>query len=176
MNKILLPVFVFIIFLSFKSQVSAQEANIWDFFQAYEDSSDRRLQILNATDGKYYMLYNKLFVFTRKHDLNRFLDTTGIGGPVKWDGTEIDFNENTLVLFAYHGVDCHSKFRFGFGENDDLKTYFIRVKIFYGGCRAGGRYYEKWALIPKLPEGYEVNISTTVIDEIHKKYETYIED
>lgn len=170
-GKLLFIVLFFII-----SPALVQSQNIWDFYNAYEDSSDKKLQLLNPTDGKYYMIRENLFVFTDQNDLNKFIDTTAIGGPITWDGSEIDFNKNTLVLFGYHGMDCHSKFRFGLGENHDLKTYFIRVKILYGGCRAGGYFYEKWALIPKLPEGYEVNISTTVIDEIHNKHNTYIED
>jgi hypothetical protein len=175
MNKILLPVFIFIIFLAFKSQTFAQEVNIWDFYSndfysVYDDSTDKRFQLLNQVDTKYYLFNKKnFFVFEYKNDLNRFIDSTGVTEPIRWDGQGIDFNKNSLVLFKYHGVDCHSRFKFGFGENDDLKTYFIRISILYGGCRAGGRYYETWALIPKLPEGYEVNISRLVIDDMHNQ-------
>lgn len=180
MSKIILPVFFFIICFSFQSQTFAQESSVWDFYSGIDDTSDKRLQLLNVTDGKYYMNYDKMFIFEYKNDLNRFLDSTGIEAPAKWDGEEIDFNKNTLVLFSYHGMDCHSKFRFGFGENDFLKSYFIRLTIIYGGCRAGGRFYDRWALIPKLPEGYEVYISQRVIDRIHNPngdyYDDYIKD
>lgn len=180
MNKIILPAFIFIICLSFESKTFAQPVDVLDFFSNVDDTSDKRLQLLNKVDAKYYLFDNKIFVFEYKNDLNRFLDSTGIGAPGKWDGEEIDFDKNTLVLFSYHGVDCHSRFRFGFGENDYLKSYFIRLTIFYGGCRAGGRYYDTWALIPKLPDGYEVYISERVIDRIHNPngdyYNEYFKD
>lgn len=77
----------------------------------------------------------------------------------------IDFDKNTLVCFNYRGIDCHSTFRFKLEADDINKQFVYNIYIFYGGCRAGGYSYDRWSVIPKLPDDYTFIVKTHTIDE-----------
>jgi hypothetical protein len=77
----------------------------------------------------------------------------------------IDFEKNTLVCFSYAGTDCHSTFRFKLERDDINKQFVYNVYIFYGGCRAGGHNFDRWSVIPKLPDDYSFTVKSHRINE-----------
>ncbi|MBN8568471.1 MAG: hypothetical protein J0M18_02470 [Ignavibacteria bacterium] len=160
MNKILLLLFP-VLFLSFYSQSFSQRED--DIFFQRNGFIDANLSLLGPCDIKYYYLKsNDMLVIKSKSDAMRFIDSTNSSYPVSFN--DIDFNKNTLVLFSYHGGDCHAKFKY-YSVNDEYsKKFTICVDIIYGGCRAGGKFMTTWGLIPKLPEDYKLGFNTYFVD------------
>ena len=128
------------------------------------DSLDTNIQVLNFSNTKFFHLKDSIiYSFTSKTDVEKFADSTSSIFPVRLD--EIDFEKNTLVLMIFSGVDCHSKFRLHYHKDDEAKTVTLGVSVIYGGCRAGGRYFTTWTLIPKLEEGYVLKGRERILEE-----------
>lgn len=161
MNKILLLLFS-VLFLSFYSLSFSQVEDENVFFQR-NGLIDANLSLLGPCNIKYYYLKsNDMLVFRSKSDAMNFIDSANSSYPISFN--EIDFNNNILVLFSYHGGDCHSKFRY-YSVNDEYsKKFSICIDIIYGGCRAGGKFMTTWGLIPKLPYDYKIALNTYYVD------------
>lgn len=130
----------YILFISIN--ISAQS------FEIDKISSDTSIQILNSSETKYYFRNDPVqYVFNSACEIRKFWDTTQSLTPVIID--EINFNDYSVVLLNYHGIDCHSRFTFDFAQNDKSRKAWVIITIYYGGCRAAGLFYSNWALIPK---------------------------
>ncbi len=168
MNRIiLLPMFILSILFSSNAEGQIKGNIIFPdddslYSQAFNDSSETNLKIINFSDTKFYYFKSwEMFVFKTKKDTERFIDSTKSVAPIGFD--KIDFENNTLVLFSYHGGDCHATFSYGFKHDDAAKTFTVKVYDFYGGCRAGGLFKTDWALIPKLPEDYKAEFVSIMV-------------
>ena len=99
-------------------------------------------------------LSDSLIYFDNADSVKNFVKRKNARGPFQFDN--MNFTDTALILVAYHGVDCHSRFDINLIDDIEFREYKFTVKVIYGGCRAGGRYYIWWAKIPKLPEGYKI--------------------
>lgn len=158
MNKILLLLPFFILnFLTLNSQ--AQVENLLDFYS----TSDSGLILLGQSGTKYFYLKDdSMLIFKSKYDAKKFIDSSGSSFPLKFK--DIDFEKNSLILISYSGGDCHAKFRHYTVNNEYSKIFTVCVDVIYGGCRAGGRFFNTWAMIPKLPDDYQLKFSTKMLD------------
>ena len=86
-----------------------------------------------------------------------------IKNPANLDA--VDFTENALVLLAYSGVDCHSGFIIRLVNDRKNKLYVFDISVMYGGCRAGGMNYTRWALVPRLPKDYSIMFYKHIVYE-----------
>jgi len=131
------------------------------------DSTDSNLTLLGHSNTKFYYFKNdSMLIFKSRTDAKKFIDTTSSSFPFRFD--EIDFTKNTLVLFSYHGGDCHARFRYYSVNNEYSKIFTVCVDIIYGGCRAGGKFMTTWGLIPNLPADYSINFSARMVDREYK--------
>lgn len=71
---------------------------------------------------------------------------------------DIDFKKYTLIGAGDNVGNCPSGKRFSVAvEKDDVKKlYLVKITIGFNPCR-GLSYTARWVLVPKLPEGYEIN-------------------
>lgn len=135
----------------------------------YFDSANKQGNFIIIGDIDFKNHYGiRLQRFDNESDLKNFLENPKVLNP-EVPG-EIDFENYTLLLCPVRGVDCHSSFKFDYEVNDELKSAFIKKTIIYGGCRAGGRRFNKWILIPKLNPGYELIYMSRVQDDLHNVY------
>jgi hypothetical protein len=125
--------------------------------------ADSNLIYYGNANTKFYYITNDTFFFTNKNDVIKFTDSTQSQLPLDLD--KIDFSKGKLLLLPYHGVDCHSKFKFSTSLDSISKSFTVNTDIIYGGCRAGGHYYTSWFLIPKLSEDYKIVFTSHIIDE-----------
>jgi len=164
MNKILLSIF-FILSLFFSLGANAQPDD--RYFLLHHDSKDSNLRILNSGNAKFYNFHTApIYVFNYKHEVNQFIDSTASAIPIGFD--KIDFSQNSLALISYHGGDCHATFSFKTELNNEAKQFIITVTDHYGGCRAGGKFFTNWALIPKLPYDYNVELRSVFAEDFNK--------
>lgn len=125
--------------------------------------------LLSGLEYKFIYTEKKLFIFDtliyfdNPENIKRFVKEKDITLPANLDA--INFTENALALVAYSGVDCHSGFIISFLKDPLNKKFVFDISIMYGGCRAGGLNFTKWALIPKLPKDF------TIAAHIHVVYE-----
>ncbi|MBE2255001.1 MAG: hypothetical protein IAE65_02290 [Ignavibacteria bacterium] len=160
MQKIIFSLFILFTFVSNKSFSQPLD---------YFDSANNRDNFVIIGDIDFKNLFDiRLQRFDNESDLKNFLANPKVLNPDV--PGEIDFQNYTLILCPVKGVDCHSRFKFEYEVNDDLKTAFIKKTIIYGGCRAGGRRFIKWVLIPKLNPGYELIYMSRVQDDLHNEY------
>lgn len=158
-KTILLIPFILLTFFPLKSH--AQIEDLLDFYTI--NNSDSNLNILGPSKTKYYYLKDdSMFIFKSKHDAKNFIDSSGSSFPFGFK--DIDFEKNTLILMSYSGGDCHARFRHYVVKNEYSKIFTVCVDVIYGGCRAGGRFFTTWALIPNQPEDYEVKFSSRMVD------------
>ncbi|MBS1494516.1 MAG: hypothetical protein JST55_13455 [Bacteroidetes bacterium] len=130
-------------------------------------TQDTNLMLMGESHTKFYYLNNgDILVFKSGADAKKFIDTTRSTSPFRFD--EIDFSKNTLVLFSYHGSDCHARFRYFSDKNMNQKIFTVHVDIIYGGCRAAGNYMSTWGLIPKPEDDYKINFVTKHIDNFER--------
>lgn len=160
MGKILLPaLFTFLLF--FSNLCSAQIENLEAQFSS--DTNSSNLSLLGPSNIEfYYLKSDSMLEFKSKSAAVNFIDSTNSSYPISF--SEIDFSKYTLVLFSYHGGDCHAKFKY-YSVNDEYsKKFSICIDIIYGGCRAGGKFMTTWGLIPKLPDDYKIALNTYYVD------------
>jgi len=160
MNKIL-PFLTCLVLTLFSINSSAQSYDILDLY--IKDNPDSSLVLLGPSSTKYYYVKDdSMLIFKSNYNAIKFIDTTRSSFPLKFN--EIDFSKNTLVLFSYHGGDCHARFKY-YSVNDKYsKKFSICIDIIYGGCRAGGKFMTTWGLIPKLPDDYKIALNTYYVD------------
>ncbi|HRE41563.1 MAG TPA: hypothetical protein PLG90_09525 [Ignavibacteria bacterium] len=163
MIKIIFLIFVFVSYCN--SNVFSQNQ---DYFEEHINNSVFNL-IGNVKHKNIYSV--KFQRFDNEIDLKNYLANPDILNPD--EPGEIDFSKYTLLLCPINGVDCHSKFKFEYEVNDELKSAFIKKTVIYGGCRAGGRRFNKWVLIPKLNEDYKIIYMSKMEDDLHGKYTDY---
>lgn len=108
-------------------------------------------------------LFDTLIYFDNTKVIKSFAKENDITIPASLD--TIDFTQSALALVAYSGVDCHSGFIISFIKDPANKRYVFDISVMYGGCRAGGKNYTKWALIPKLPKDYTIILRSHVVYE-----------
>ena len=72
-------------------------------------------------------------------------------------GLQVDFTRQTLIGYRIGG-DCFILGDAAVFRNDSTKTYQVRVKNYWGGCRAGG-WFSGWLVVDKIPEDYKVEFS-----------------
>lgn len=161
MNKILLLLFPVLI-LSFYSNSFSQTGDDNSLFRRIV-FLDANLSLLGPSNIEfYYLKSDSMLVFKSKSAAVNFIDSTNSSYPISF--SKIDFSKNTLVLFSYHGGDCHAKFKY-YSVNDEYsKKFSICIDIIYGGCRAGGKFMTTWGLIPKLPDDYKIDLNTYYVD------------
>lgn len=161
MNKILLLLFPVLI-LSFYSNSFSQTGDDNSLFRRIV-FLDANLSLLGPSNIEfYYLKSDSMLVFKSKSAAVNFIDSTNSSYPISF--SKIDFSKNTLVLFSYHGGDCHAKFKY-YSVNDEYsKKFSICIDIIYGGCRAGGKFMTTWGLIPKLPDDYKIALNTYYVD------------
>lgn len=161
MNKILLLLFPVLI-LSFYSNSFSQTGDDNSLFRRIV-FLDANLSLLGPSNIEfYYLKSDSMLVFKSKSAAVNFIDSTNSSYPISF--SKIDFSKNTLVLFSYHGGDCHAKFKY-YSVNDEYsKKFSICIDIVYGGCRAGGKFMTTWGLIPKLPDDYKIDLNTYYVD------------
>ena len=124
---------------------------------------DTNLIYAGNADTKFYFIKDDTLLFTNKEDVKRFTDSTHSLSPFRLE--QIDFTKKTLLLLPVHGVDCHSTFRIYPKLDSAAKTFTVNVDVIYGGCRAGGHYYSRWYLIPRLPEEFKIDFVSRIVDE-----------
>lgn len=152
-NRIQVFFFILILFsvinttLTAKLSAQTEEISLSNFFRErvhpYDsaDKYDTKLTLIGLSNVEYrYLKPDEILVFEYKHDVNKFTDSTKSAEPVGLD--KIDFKKNTLVLFSYHGGDCHARFQFRYSQDDEAKILTVKVYDYYGGCRAGGFFYQ----------------------------------
>lgn len=162
MNKIILLI-LFILSAFFPLNSNAQIEDLLDFYTSTVSKPDSNLSLLGQSNTKYFYLKDdSMLIFKSKYDAKKFIDSSGSSFPIKF--SDIDFEKNTLILMSYSGGDCHAKFRHYAVKNEYSKIFTICVDVIYGGCRAGGRFMTTWAMIPKLPEEYELKFSSRMVD------------
>ncbi len=162
----------FIMLLSSESfgQEDSTKDFINDYFNLHSEDTDStydlKLQLAGFSNVKYYYLKtSEILAFKYLNNVNEFVDSTKSSPPFGLD--KIDFNKNSLVLFNYHGGDCHAKFKFRYTKDDEAKVLTVKIFDYYGGCRAGGRDFTNWAVIPKLPEDYKVEVRRIMVDKYY---------
>lgn len=77
---------------------------------------------------------------------------------------KIDFTKQTLIGFKVQG-DCFVHGIARVFRLEQTKTYQVRVKNIWGGCRAAGAY-SSWLVIDKIPDDYKVEFSETRVDDL----------
>ena len=77
--------------------------------------------------------------------------------------TKPDFSKH-VVLVQTEAGDCKARYEYDVEYDVDNKIYTFVVYDIYGGCRAMGRTWEHWVLIPKAPEGYKYNFKVYNVD------------
>ena len=104
-------------------------------------------------------------LITSQFQLEKFISNTkGNSCDVKI-APEVDFEQNSLLVLSYRGVDCLSTFQHSMERNESEKEIIYQVKIYDGGCRAGGQHYTDWLLLPKVPLGYNFYVKTIAIEK-----------
>lgn len=71
----------------------------------------------------------------------------------------IDFNKYTL-LGKYARENCKATFERNVTKNDSQKKYFYKIKVYQCGTCKTNWESMNWALVPKIPNDY--NVSFTV--------------
>lgn len=104
--------------------------------------------------------FDSLLYFDNADSVKSFVKNKRAEGPDNLD--KITFNDSALILVEYQGTDCHAGFIIRLIDEMDLQRFVFDVKVMYGGCRAAGRRYVKWFVIPKLPAGYSIIYHTHV--------------
>ncbi len=79
-----------------------------------------------------------------------------------WKFEKPDFNEHIILGQTYYG-DCHMIIYPQVIKNDADKTYTLRTKSKYGGCRAGGSR-ELWIIIQKPEDQYLIKFEEVAVD------------
>lgn len=136
-------------------------------FSQSQNSPDDSL--ISGLEYKFIFSEEKLFIFDtliyfdNPESIKKFVKEKDITIPANLDA--IDFSESVLALVAYSGVDCHSGFIISFLKDPANKRYVFDISVMYGGCRAGGKNYTKWALIPKLPADYSIYFHRHIVYE-----------
>jgi hypothetical protein len=164
MNKIIL---LLSLILSFTLPLNSFSQARGENFTLSYPTRDPGLVLLGESHTKfYYLKTDDMLMFKSKADAKKFIDTTASAFPYKFD--EIDFSENILILFSYHGSDCHASFRYYTDESVSDKIFTVNVDIIYGGCRAGGNFMSTWGLIPKFDNDYKIEFKTRQIDNFER--------
>jgi len=73
-----------------------------------------------------------------------------------------DLSERTLVGVPFMG-DCHARYGLDAWRSASRREYHLRVRVYYGGCRAG-RIEFHWFALPKLPAGWQVRFTRMRIE------------
>ena len=76
----------------------------------------------------------------------------------------VDFAKQTLISYRAGG-DCFLRVTARVFRNDKRKTYTVRIRNRWGGCRAGGSFHG-WLVIEKIPSTYKVEFSETQVTGI----------
>jgi hypothetical protein len=129
----------------------------------YLENTDSNIVFLSIEKNRHPAIWNNgLYEFNDEESYRIFIDTNKLIGFS--DLENFKFNDRTLVLLNYSGVDCHSRFNITLNIIENEKIYDINVGIIYGGCRAGGRWYSNWISIPKVPLDYELLSSRVILE------------
>lgn len=80
---------------------------------------------------------------------------------------KIDFAKHTLIGYGAGG-DCFLRVKAAVFRSDESKKYTVRIKNYWGGCRAGGSF-QGWLVIEKIPPGYTIDFVETKVDSFGKK-------
>jgi hypothetical protein len=82
---------------------------------------------------------------------------------------KIDFTKQSLIGFRVHG-DCFVHGTAKVFRQEETKTYQVRVRKIWGGCRAAGAY-TGWLVIDKIPADHKVEFSETRVDGLRNGFE-----
>ncbi|CAN5554108.1 hypothetical protein BH10BAC5_BH10BAC5_20700 [soil metagenome] len=138
----------FLLFASITAK--AQQVKIDDI-----DILSDSLILLNYIDIPYHQDTDPR-IFRNREDIRSYADSMKIDLPDSFN--DYDPEKNIISMISYHGIDCHSTFRFEMLRYNQIKEFKIFVKVKYGGCRAGGNYYTQWVLMPKVPEDFKIKL------------------
>lgn len=75
---------------------------------------------------------------------------------------KVDFKQHTLIGFDIGG-DCFIRATAAVFRSENTKTYKVKIKNIWGGCRAGGSF-EGWLVIEKIPSDYKVEFEVARVD------------
>ena len=79
---------------------------------------------------------------------------------------KVDFKKHTLIGYEARG-DCFIHADAEVFRSDKTKTYSVKIRNVWGGCRAGGSF-EGWLVIEKIPPGYKVEFSETRVNNFDR--------
>lgn len=68
------------------------------------------------------------------------------------------------LVIPFNGGDCHATFGFSYSLDEASHQLVYHIYDYYGGCRAGGRYYVRFTQVPAPPEGYEVVVKEHFVE------------
>jgi len=160
--KKIISLLVFIILFSVTFQTAKAQEN--DFLFDYLLVADSNITILNPTDIDMYFFYDSIpRVYNSAYSIKKYCDSMPSLPPRNLD--KIDFSKSSVVMLNFHGGDCHAQFKIEYAKNIQEKTIDINIFDHYGGCRAGGRHFSRWAIIPKPEEGYMVYANFIMVEK-----------
>ncbi|MCB0712080.1 MAG: hypothetical protein KDD67_07095 [Ignavibacteriae bacterium] len=120
-------------------------------------SMDRCGMFLGRGDDPF-TLYQDSATLAREIEEKRF-----IGQCKDFSPPEIDFEHQTLVGFNLF-VDCNGHTRLNVFRDTSSRTYLIHVTLIDGMCR-GMTSRSYWLLLPKLQDGYSLNVVTARVEK-----------
>lgn len=111
----------------------------------------------------YKALFGPRFCFFDEH----VIDSDSLMLAMKercrdFSGDSIDFSKE-ILMFRHVGGDCHAWYKHRIFLDPSRKKLVWIVYNYYGGCRAGGGQ-TFWFIVPRPPEGYEVEMTTYLMD------------
>lgn len=109
-------------------------------------------------DISYRMLFGPRFCFFDDNVIESDSEYAALQSKCPEMEAAIDFNKETLIVRS-EGGDCHVRFTHDFYLDTVRRKMVWIVYNYYGGCRAaGGRRF--WCMVPRLPQGYTVEMKT----------------